>query len=150
MLFYQDVDVRVTAVHQIIDGEQLPLNTKVVGMTVASVFGRYYKALTRTNPVTYRLESLYPSGTEREEETYSQVKHHVDKSFCPSNLEESMLSGINKRAGMVATSRLLRQSRIAPWWLHSPRPLLRLLTDLQEAHFWVSASACVGERGLYE
>jgi hypothetical protein len=38
------------------------------------------------------------------------VKHHIDKSFCPSNLEESMLSGINKRAGMVATSRLLRQT----------------------------------------
>ena len=73
-------------------------------------FVRYYKALTRTNPVTYCLESLYPSGTEREEETYSQVKHHIDKSFCPSNLEESMLSGINKRAGMVATSRLLRQT----------------------------------------
>jgi hypothetical protein len=92
------------------NGRDLPTKTKLGGVTLAAVFGRYFKAVAVTNVVTYRLEPLRDGSTEREEETYAEVKHHVDKSFYAGNIEESMLKGINRCAGMVATSKKLRQT----------------------------------------
>ena len=85
------------------------IGTKVGDATLAAVFGRYYKAVAVTDILTFRLEPLRDSSTEREEETYAEVKHHVDKSFYAGDIEVSMLNGINKCAGMVATSKKMRQ-----------------------------------------
>jgi hypothetical protein len=92
------------------DGKPLPSTTKVAGSTLAGVFGRHYKAVARTNILTNRLEPPREGSTECEEETYCEVKHHIDVAFCPSSIEDSMLSGINKGAGMVATSKALRRT----------------------------------------
>jgi hypothetical protein len=92
------------------DGQELPTSHPLGGVTLAAVFGRYFKAVAFTDVLTYRLEPLRDGSTEREEETYAEVKHRVDKSFFAGDIEESMLNGINRCAGMAATSKKLRQT----------------------------------------
>ena len=67
--------------------KELPIGTKVGDATLAAVFGRYYKAVAVTDILTFRLEPLRDSSTEREEETYAEVKHsHVKNKIIKTNL----------------------------------------------------------------
>jgi hypothetical protein len=68
-------------------GEKLPTSTKVARVTLAAVFGRYYKALWWTNVVTYRLEELRSGSTEREiggeirgDKAPHQHLHHAEQA----------------------------------------------------------------------